>query len=205
MSSQVKSIRVMLAYAGVDFDEKFYEVGPPPDFDRSTWKKVKYSLGVDFPNLPYYIDGDIKLSQSTAIMRHIARKYNLAGSSEEEFRRIDLLNGVWSDLNGNMTIMFYYDLEGMKPEFMDNLSLVTKQLSDFLGSRPWFAGDKITFIDFRLYELFRTLTKFSPGFNDKFKNLKDFMSRFEALPTIVEYLKSELTINNRNAQYVGAV
>ena len=27
--------------------------------------------------LPYYIDGDVKLTQTNAIMRHIARKHNL--------------------------------------------------------------------------------------------------------------------------------
>ena len=34
-----------------------------PDFDKSCWFDNKFSLGFDFPNLPYFIDGDIKLTQ----------------------------------------------------------------------------------------------------------------------------------------------
>ena len=36
-----------------------------PDFDKSCWFDNKFSLGFDFPNLPYFIDGDIKLTQVT--------------------------------------------------------------------------------------------------------------------------------------------
>ena len=38
-----------------------------PDFDKSCWFDNKFSLGFDFPNLPYFIDRDIKLTQVTFI------------------------------------------------------------------------------------------------------------------------------------------
>ena len=34
-------------------------MGPAPDFDKSSFRNVKDSLGLDFPNLPYYIDGKV--------------------------------------------------------------------------------------------------------------------------------------------------
>ena len=41
---------------------------PPYSMLRSCWTDIKYSLGLDFPNLPYYIDDDVKLTQvSSAI------------------------------------------------------------------------------------------------------------------------------------------
>jgi len=40
---------------------------------------IKHSLGLDFPNLPYYIDGEVKLTQTNAILRHISRKHGLDG------------------------------------------------------------------------------------------------------------------------------
>ena len=51
-----------------------YQQGPAPDFDRQVWFDEKFSLGLDFPNLPYLIDHakDVKLTQSMAIMRYIA-------------------------------------------------------------------------------------------------------------------------------------
>ena len=39
--------------------EKFYEMGPAPTFDKSDFHNVKDTLGLDFPNLPYYIDGQL--------------------------------------------------------------------------------------------------------------------------------------------------
>lgn len=58
-------IRLLLAYAGVDFEDKRYKYGEGPSLEslRGEWLKEKFNLGLDFPNLPYYIDSDVKLSQ----------------------------------------------------------------------------------------------------------------------------------------------
>ncbi|TOF72058.1 hypothetical protein CGJ15_27680, partial [Vibrio parahaemolyticus] len=66
----------MLEYLGTEYEEKFYNFGPAPDFDRSEWLNEKFKLGLDLPNLPYYIDGDIKITQSHAILRHLGRQNN---------------------------------------------------------------------------------------------------------------------------------
>jgi glutathione S-transferase len=59
----------------VDFEDKQYAVGPGPEFDRSQWTDVKPTLGLDYPNLPYLIDEDFKLTESMAIMKYIAAKW----------------------------------------------------------------------------------------------------------------------------------
>ena len=50
-----QSIRLLLTYAGVDFIDKRYNVGPPPDYDRSEWLNDKFNLGLDFPNVSFFI------------------------------------------------------------------------------------------------------------------------------------------------------
>ena len=50
-----------------------------------------------FSQLPFYIDDDVKLTESNAILRYLARKHDLAGSSEEEWQRIDIAQGVLYD------------------------------------------------------------------------------------------------------------
>src|SRR5256885_1386014 len=60
-------MRYMLKYAGVDFVDKRYQFGEGKTLAemesiRKHWMPVKFTLGLDFPNLPYYIDGDIKVS-----------------------------------------------------------------------------------------------------------------------------------------------
>merc|ERR1711872_592073 len=84
-------IRLLLTYTGTDFEDKMLSCGPAPGFDKSCWFDNKYSLGLDFPNLPYYIDGDIKITQSNAILRYIARKNDLVGKNETEKAMVDMM------------------------------------------------------------------------------------------------------------------
>ena len=43
--------------------------------------------------LPYYIDGDVKISQTFAIIKYIAGKNNLVAKTEKEQMRINMLEG----------------------------------------------------------------------------------------------------------------
>lgn len=66
-------IRYMFYFLNVDFEDKLYEVhGETPDWDRSEWLDEKFSLGLEFPNLPYLIDGETKITETVAIMQYIA-------------------------------------------------------------------------------------------------------------------------------------
>ena len=56
-------IRLLLNYTGTEFVDKKYEVtGSAPNWDVSSWFGIKFSLGLDFPNLPYYMDGKVSCS-----------------------------------------------------------------------------------------------------------------------------------------------
>lgn len=54
------SIRNLLRFAEAEFEEKLYEFS---EEERKVWQADKSSLDLDFPNLPYYIDGEVKLTQ----------------------------------------------------------------------------------------------------------------------------------------------
>ncbi|XP_030321448.1 uncharacterized protein LOC115599720 isoform X2 [Calypte anna] len=71
------AIRLLLEYTETPYQERRYRPGPAPDFDISDWTNEKEKLGLDFPNLPYLIDGPTKLTQSNAILRYIARKHGM--------------------------------------------------------------------------------------------------------------------------------
>ena len=57
--------------------------------------------------LPYLIDGDLKLVQSGAILRHIARKHGLLGQTPEEQARVDIADAQINDLRGGFVGMCY--------------------------------------------------------------------------------------------------
>ena len=44
-------IRFLLAYAGVDYVEKTYVMGGPPEYSWESWLEDKFNLGLDFPNV----------------------------------------------------------------------------------------------------------------------------------------------------------
>ena len=75
-----QSIRFMLVYLDVEFEDVAYTQGDGPNFSNSEWTDVKYELDLDFPNLPYYIDDmeGVRLTESNAIMKYIAAKHRPA-------------------------------------------------------------------------------------------------------------------------------
>jgi len=93
-------IRYIFEYLKVPFEDKFYEQGDAPDFDVSCWTSEKYALGLDFPNLPYLIDGDLKITESQAILRYVVNKYgpHLNGKNVEDQARVDMVYSVLTDI-----------------------------------------------------------------------------------------------------------
>lgn len=160
---------------------------------------------MDFPNLPYLEDGDRKIVQSNAIMRYIARKHNLCGESDDEKVRVDILENQAMDFRNGFVILCYTDFDKMKPGYTERLPGTLKQFSEFLGTRKWFAGDKITFVDFIMYELLDQHIMFDSKCLDNFKNLQELVDRFEALEKIAAYMKSSLfrktPVNNKIAKW----
>uniref|UniRef100_A0A8C2RJ88 glutathione transferase n=1 Tax=Capra hircus TaxID=9925 RepID=A0A8C2RJ88_CAPHI len=168
------------------------EPGGPPD------------LALLFFQLPYLIDGAHRLTQSKAILRYIARKHNMCGETEEEKIRVDVLENQATDTVNDFIMLCYnpefsvsegsdgcfVSQEKLKPQYLTEIPGKMKLYSEFLGRRPWFAGDKLTFVDFLVYDVLDIHRIFEPKCLDAFPNLKDFISRFEGLKRISAYMKS---------------
>ncbi|XP_067387646.1 glutathione S-transferase Mu 1-like [Emydura macquarii macquarii] len=186
------AIRLLLEYTGTPFEDKQYSIiGEGPELDLSQWTNEKEKLGLDFPNLPYLIDGQTKLTQSNAILRYLARKHKMAGESEEEMQRVDMLENQVMDFRLSFVKICYSpDFEKLKLEFLEQLPGKLKLFSQFLGDRQWFAGEKLTYVDFLTYDILDQQRMFEPKCLDQLKNLKDFLDRFEALEKIAAYMNS---------------
>ncbi|XP_058515994.1 glutathione S-transferase Mu 2-like [Ochotona princeps] len=185
------AIRLLLEYTDTSYEEKRYTMGDAPDYDQSQWLSEKFKLGLDFPNLPYLIDGTHKLTQSNAILRYLGRKHNLCGETEEEKIRVDILENQLMDTRMLLATLCYSpDFETLKPEYLEGLPEKLKLLAQFLGKRPWFAGDKITFVDFIAYDVIERNQVFEPRCLDAFPTLQEFLARFEGLEKISAYMKS---------------
>ncbi|XP_068020816.1 glutathione S-transferase 2-like [Melanerpes formicivorus] len=174
------AIRLLLEYTGTPYQEKRYVFGPAPDYDRSDWTKEKEKLGLDFPNLPYLIDGTVKLTQSNAILRYIARRHNMCGETEQERMDVDMLENHLMDFQRNIGDLCYSpDFEKLKPEYLEQLPGKLRELSRFLGSRQWFVGDKLTYVDFLAYDVLDQHRVLAPDCPELQGNLSQFLQRFE--------------------------
>ncbi|CAL4107542.1 unnamed protein product, partial [Meganyctiphanes norvegica] len=200
-------IRLLLEYTGTEFQ----------DTHPKNWSGDKFKLGLDFPNLPYYVDGDVKLTQSNAIMRHIARKHNMCGKTDKERDQCDMVEGFAMDMRMDWGFMCYvnhmkdnYDLDKEKSQYLkDKLPVKLKQLSEFLGEREWFIGESVTYVDPIIYELLSINLVLSNTCLKDFKNLQNFHDRFEALEPIKGYMASDRykkrSINSPVAAMLGKI
>lgn len=201
-----EQIRLMLTYIGVDFENKFYIEGPAPDFDKTEWRNDSQSLGLDFPNLPYLIDGDYKISETAAMIEYLALKYKpeLTGETPCEKGLVKQIFGVLCDIKGYMTGTCY------NPEFttkiagaMNDLKADFKNLSKYLCQKSFLLGEKVTYPDFLCLETLDMAEALCPGITAECgENFAAYRARIVALPNIQGFVSQQrLPWNNTIAQW----
>ncbi len=90
------------------------------------------------------VDGDVKLTQTLAIIRYLARKTGLDGKTEKEKQLIDLTESEWCDFKEPFVNLSYDpNFKTLKDGYLVNAGKKLARFSTFLGDKPWFAGDKV--------------------------------------------------------------
>ncbi|KAM7539344.1 hypothetical protein Aperf_G00000053191 [Anoplocephala perfoliata] len=137
----------------------------------------KHKLGLDFPNLPYHIDGDFKPTQSSAILEYIADTHEMVPDCKKQCAILHMLQNVISDFRSSfMRLCYNPDLDSLKGPFLKGLPDSLKLFEEYLGNKTWLTGDK--------------LVKFKPSCLSEFPKLKTYLSRFENLPALKDYMAS---------------
>nr|ACR61712.1 26.5 kDa glutathione transferase recombinant protein [synthetic construct] len=196
-------IRLILEFISVPYEEKRFQAA-----EKEQWFAEKYDLGFDFPNLPYLIDGDKKITQSHVITMYLGKKHGLAGDNDDDLIMIAMAEGGIKDLRqGISKIALNPDYEKLRPDFMPTFFKGLETISNFLGNKKYLIGDRLCYADFVLYENLDVFEIFEPKCLDKFPNLKRFKREFESLPKIKAYLESDRCIkwplNNWIAKFGG--
>ena len=174
-------VRLMLEYLEVDYVNKH-----PED-----WRGVKYNLGLKYPNLPYLVDGNVKLTESLAIMKYLSRKHKALGASTEAERQaVDTAEGFMSDFRmGFIRLWFHPDYENEKKNYFKELPNKLRSLEEVLGTQKWAAG-KLTYVDFGLFECLDHHEMCQPGCLACSPNVQKYYEAFAALPKIAAYRNS---------------
>jgi glutathione S-transferase len=202
-----ESIRYLLDYLGVDFENKTYLQGPAPDFDGSEWTNAIEGLGMSFPNLPYFLDGAVRISETLAIFQFIASKYGapLAGETVEQRAEINQLGGVLHD------IKFWIAMQCYDPTFLSKKDSVVQdalaevaRLKKYLGEKQFLLGEQITWPDFIFFEILELLNALSPGSSQSAgESIENYRVRIASLPQLQARLTSaRLPWNNSQAAWL---
>ena len=192
-----EAIHLMLEYLGIEYERKVFkqsEGKDPKGNLKGPWLKEKTEnlMGLEFPNLPYIVDGDVKLSQSWAILKYIARKGNLAPVTEEEKIRCDVTEGAIADFQFNFVTMCYSpNFKHMRRPFLIALPEKLANFEKILSEREWLIGNRLSFLDFRFAELLDHVELCYPGCLDKTEHIKNYKTKFESLEKIAAYKKSD--------------
>ncbi|GBN57164.1 Glutathione S-transferase Mu 1 [Araneus ventricosus] len=182
-------IRYLLHYKEVDFEDKRY---PADAVGFEEWQRDKFSLGFDFPNLPYYIDGDIKLTQSIAIVRYLGNKLGLDGKTDEQKRRVLVAEQQSVDFRDKLRAFVVgseYEKTG-KEAFLKSVQPMFQLWEKFLGDRKFLAGDDVTYVDFLVLENLDYYRLFHETILDDYPSVKAYFGRMKNLPELQEYKKS---------------
>ncbi|XP_076444896.1 glutathione S-transferase P-like [Babylonia areolata] len=188
-----EAIRLLLK----DNDQAYEETDPMPwDNFLAKWKPK-----VAFGQLPAIYDtkenGEtFSLVQSNAILRYLARKCDLYGSSTDEAARIDELNDGIEDLRNAYVKLIYQNYEAGKAEYIEKLpghlkafeNLLAASKADETGAA---VGGKISFVDYNLFDLMDIHLLLAPGCLDAFPVLKGYYNKMLTRPKIAAYRETE--------------
>jgi len=182
--------RLLLRYTETEWTDA--EIPLTEEGMKSWFGDKKLNLGLDFPNLPYLIDGDVKVTQSVAVIRHLGRKFNLA-PSEADQTKADMFEQNISDLRESLSRIAYGSkdqFEAKKKEFVDKLPARVEEIGNFIGAGPYALGERITYVDFMALEYLDNLSHFSP---ETFESgpVPDYINRMKSLPALKKFYESE--------------
>ena len=199
-------IRLLLAYAGYEWEDVLYHCVEKGDgtYDKSSWFSVKYTLGLPFPNLPYLIDGDLKLTQTNAILQHIADRAGMSGDTAEEKARVAMLFGFSGDVRKRYTTAAYSkDFHLLKPELVEYLKAKLAELEAFAkehgcSSSLGLVSEKITYVDLLWYDLVDQFVQMEPTILDGLDWLPKLHEKIHETKEIKDYRTSARFMSQLN-------
>ena len=189
-------IRMQMIYQGVEYDLAEYEQGDGPEFSRDAWYSVKPTMGLDFPNLPYFINGDFRITETVAIHKYIADKWNpeVLGTTPEERARVNMLHGVILDFKNAVTRPCY--TSGNRDEIIPIIQEKLPAIVNFLGENQFLAGNNVTWVDFFFFEFVNAMRFIHEGLFAEFPSIEAYHARMSDLPRLKEYLADPNSLDN---------
>jgi glutathione S-transferase len=194
-------IRLVLAEAGVDYQEHAIGKGTPPVNGRPTdFAALKATGTLPFDAVPVWEEPDgLRLAQSGAIANHLSRTHGLRGKNAVEEARCDELLGAVDDVRLELRKLATVAAE-QRPALRAELASATlprwlghldRLLQRNGGGAGYVVGSSVTVADLALWYLLEQIR--DNGFGgalERYPGLMAFVERIGSRPRITAYLKS---------------
>ncbi|KAL4483071.1 hypothetical protein ABPG74_019097 [Tetrahymena malaccensis] len=182
--------RYVLELAGIPYEDRVYTMQ-----NRADWfEKDKQTLGFDYPNLPYLIHGDFKITESQNVVNYVIEVTNqqkLLGEGKDKYR-VGHVRYVCQELIGKLFGAIRNENAEEKQKTIQNDVLPKARLvQTYLGSQNKFCND-LTIADIYAYVFFFNLKKKAPEAYAEFAaQIDPLLQNFESIPNIKKYQESE--------------
>merc|ERR1739838_19135 len=197
-------IRLIDVYTGENIKWVNYEVA---EYYKWVEEKSKNEAGFDFPNLPWMKDGDLKISQSLAILKYVARRHKLA--NEESPESLAMSDMIEQQIIDSRSAFGKFNYGGQIEDDVFNNETLKPQFSSwnkFLNDKEFLNG-KLSYLDFLFWEYLKHVSLVFPATLKENATLHAYYKRFANIPSILAYLDSEnfqvSPISGPKAKYGG--
>jgi len=186
-------IRVLLAEAKVDYEEVSLGTYNPENQPKG-FQDLIASGHLTFNQVPIWQEPDgFKLTQSNAIIRHLARKHHFYGSNEAEMARCDEIGeGLLDFRTAVRGAAIGADKEAGKKKVLEEIA--PKYLGHFEkvlhaneGGKGFIVGKNPTFVDFGLWYLLEMVEDQGIAKLDSFPSLKAYKARIESRESVANH------------------
>jgi len=181
-------IRLIFAAAGVEYEDN--------RIVKDQWAAMKKDT--PFGQLPILEVDGVTLGQSHAIARYLARKFNLAGKTELDQARADMLIDCFVDTVQPLMAVFHATdetkkAEGKKKYTEEQLPAYLTKLETLLaanhGGEKFFVGDELTWVDLGFINVMDWIRHVSENPLANYPKLAALQERVEKVPRIAEWIE----------------
>lgn len=171
---------------GVEFQMKEYEQGEGPEFSKQEWFKVKFDLGYDFPNLPYFNDDKIKITETCSIHKYLADEYmpELLGKDRSS---VNMLSGAFNELKQGLMVPCYNT--GIYADAAKHIDEKIQPFVTFMGDKKFLTDNVPTWFDFHFFNLLEYMDHIDPSLLTRYKTLGEYVKNMVELPGLKEYFE----------------
>ena len=179
-----------LDYKNVPYEKIVYNKKNP-----EKWlTEDKISLGIDFPNVPYLIDGEVKLSQANSILKYLELRFGsfYTGEIGHDIKLDSVLATIADFLEFFRMICYQEGEKAAKKEKYATPAVISKleYFNDWFHKWKYLTGDSLCVADFALWTLLDYHDLFDSSILENYGDIKRFMKDFESEPRIDAYLKN---------------